>query len=130
MSRKSKGINAERELWHMFWQKGWACIRVAGSGASKYPTPDIIASNGKRVLAIECKSCKGDYQYLETDEIQKLKKFSDIFSAEPWFAIRFSNTTWKCVHLSDLKQSGNSYAVYRTTQALSFEELTQPSAPP
>ncbi|MFH1510104.1 MAG: Holliday junction resolvase Hjc [Candidatus Woesearchaeota archaeon] len=129
MSRKSKGINAERELLHLFWQKGWACIRVAGSGASRYPTPDIIASNGKRVYAIECKCCKGDYQYFEHEEIEKLKIFSQTFGAEPWVAVRFNNTSWKCLQLGSLKHSRNSYVVYRTTKALTIEELTQPSTP-
>ena len=49
MSTKSKGTNAERELIHAFWGKGYAAIRSAGSGSMKYPSPDIIAAKkGKR----------------------------------------------------------------------------------
>ena len=65
MSRKSKGINAERELIHIFWKtKSWAACRVAGSGAIKYPAPDVLAGNGNILLAIECKACQGDKQAL------------------------------------------------------------------
>ena len=59
MVGKKKGINAERELIHMFWAEKWAAIRVAGSGSSKYPSPDILAGNNLRKLAIECKAISG-----------------------------------------------------------------------
>ena len=32
MSRKGKGINAERDLIHKFWGNSWAAVRVAGLG--------------------------------------------------------------------------------------------------
>ena len=35
VSKKSKGISAERELIHKFWGTGWAAVRVAGRGAIK-----------------------------------------------------------------------------------------------
>lgn len=48
MSHKSKGINAEREIIHLFWSMpGWTACRVAGSGSMKYPSPDVIAGNEK-----------------------------------------------------------------------------------
>jgi Holliday junction resolvase len=56
MKLKAKGSNAERELVHMFWDKGWAAIRVAGSGSSQYPSPDVLAGNNLRKLAVECKA--------------------------------------------------------------------------
>ncbi|MBW2967284.1 Holliday junction resolvase, partial [Candidatus Woesearchaeota archaeon] len=37
MNRKAKGLSAERELIHMFWKNGWSALRVAASGAIKYP---------------------------------------------------------------------------------------------
>ena len=38
MSLKSKGSNAERQLLHMFWDAGWACLRSAGSGSMNHPS--------------------------------------------------------------------------------------------
>ena len=59
MSRKSKGINAERDLIHKFWNvEGWSAVRVAGSGSMKYPSADVLATNKLRRLAIECKTSK------------------------------------------------------------------------
>ena len=53
---KAKGINAERELVHLFHKFGWSAVRIAGSGSSKYPCPDVLAGNGFRRIAIEAKA--------------------------------------------------------------------------
>jgi Holliday junction resolvase len=123
MNRKSKGIKAERELNHLFWAERWACVRVAGSGASRYPTPDLLASNGKRVLAIECKSSKSEYQYLDEHEIEDLKRFSAIFGAEAWIGVRFSGEAWKFYRIKELKKTAKAYMVSRKSDGLSFEVL-------
>ena len=110
MSRKSKGINAERELIHMFWEKGWAAIRVAGSGSTKYPSVDIVAGNKIRKLAIECKAVKDDKKYFDKGEIEQIKLFSETFGAESWLAIRFDRKKWYFVMLEDLKETKEGYS--------------------
>ena len=52
VNRKAKGTKGERELVKFFNNSGWACIRIAGSGSSRYPSPDILAGNAIRRLAI------------------------------------------------------------------------------
>ena len=111
MSVKSKGSNAERELLHMFWSKGIACLRSAGSGSMKYPGPDLIASNKTRTLAIECKSTKDKKKYLDKHDVQQLKEFCDIFGAEPWFAIRFARTNWLFIGIEDIEKTENGYLI-------------------
>lgn len=112
MSRKSKGINAEREIIHSFWKMpGWTACRVAGSGSMKYPSPDIIAGNATRKLAIECKSTKSKYQYFEKEEIEQLLTYSQLFAAEPWLAIRFNRDKFYFIKPKDLKETKNKYAV-------------------
>ena len=66
---KAKGSNAERELVSKFWKKGFASIRVAGSGSSRFPCPDILASNVTRTIAIEAKATKKDIQYFRENQI-------------------------------------------------------------
>ena len=68
MSRKSKGINAERELIRLFEDTNkWSACRVAGSGSSRYPSPDIIAASvdafeeGYNILWMKNKRKKKDY---------------------------------------------------------------------
>ncbi len=114
MSQKKKGSNAEREIIHMFWQTpDWAACRVAGSGSIKYPAPDVIAANTRRKLAIECKTSKGEYQYLQKREIKELLEYSKKTNAEPWIAIKFSRTDWKFIQVKDLKETGKHYMATR-----------------
>ena len=127
MSLKSKGINAERELVHMFWAKNWACLRVAGSGSSKYPSPDLLVGNNLRKLAIECKITKDNKKYFEKNSVFALKKFADIFGAEPWIAIKFKGYEWYFVSLEDMTETGKNFIIDVNTaqsKGLLFEEMT------
>ena len=59
MGGKQKGAVAEREIVSMLWGSNFAAIRAAGSGVQRFYSPDVLASNGSKVLAIECKSERG-----------------------------------------------------------------------
>jgi len=108
---KAKGTNAERELVKLFNEAGWSCIRVAGSGSSKYPAPDILAGNALRRVAIECKITKEQKKYFPHDEIEQLRIFSSRFGAESWIGIKFPNEPWHFVLLEDLEDTGTCRAV-------------------
>ncbi len=126
MSLKSKGINAERELVHMFWGKGWACLRIAGSGSIKYPSPDILTGNSIRRLAIECKTTKDDQKYFDRPHIEALRTFANIFGAEPWVAIKFKGCDWYFISLEDLRGTSNGHMAnveIAKSKGLLFEEL-------
>jgi Holliday junction resolvase len=126
MSRKSKGINAERELIHLFWNKGWVSVRVAGSGSMKYPSADILATNKIRKLAIECKTSKKINKYLAKKEINQLKIFAEAFGAEPWIAIKFDRKEWLFLNIEDLKNTGNNLLISKdiaVKKGLLIEEL-------
>src|SRR3989338_2995739 len=105
MSRKSKGINAERDLIHKFWGNNWAAVRVAGSGSMKYPSADILATNKLRKLAIECKTSKEPWKYVEKADIGQLKTFAELFNAEPWLAVKFDKKEWLFMALDDLDET-------------------------
>ena len=126
MSRKSKGINAERDLIHKFWANNWAAIRIAGSGSSRYPSPDVLAGNNLRKLAIECKTSKEKTRYLTFDEIQDLQEFAKLFGAESWIAIKFDKTEWFFCTIEDLQKTKGNYAITKEmlkTKGILFEEL-------
>jgi len=129
MSKKSKGINAERELIKLFAETGkWFACRVAGSGSSRFPSPDIIAGNTLRKLAIECKTSGNKSKYLTKEEVKELKIFSELFGAEPWIAVRFDRTDWLFISIEDLKDTGNNYLVsleMARNKGLLFEELIE-----
>ena len=127
MSRKSKGIAGERELVHLFWDtKEWACHRIAGSGSSRYPSPDLLASNNIRKLAIECKTIKADSLYIPKEEIRSLMEFARMFGAEAWLATKFNSKDWLFFTMDDLKETDASYSVnieLGKLKGLLFEEL-------
>ncbi|MBI4738136.1 Holliday junction resolvase [Candidatus Woesearchaeota archaeon] len=126
MRVKSKGINAERELIHLFWKHGWAAIRTAGSGSNHYPSPDIIAGNAIRRVALECKVTKEIKQYLTKKEVTELQEYSKKFGAESWIAVKFDHVDWFFVPTSELECTGESFALGledAKMRGLQFEEL-------
>jgi Holliday junction resolvase len=128
MSIKEKGSNAERELLHMFWAKGWACLRSAGSGSMKYPGPDLLVGSREknRRLAIECKTSKSEKVYLGEHDVLQLKDFCEIFDSRPWFAVKFSRRGWIFIAIEDIDKTPTGYAIdskIANLRGLSFEEL-------
>lgn len=127
MSRKSKGINAEREIVKLFAETGqWFACRVAGSGSSPFPSPDIIAGNDRRKLALECKTLKEGKKYLDQEGINQLTQFSKIFGAEPWLAMKFDRQSWSFLKPEDLEKTGNCFAISQDLikkKGITFQEL-------
>jgi len=121
---KAKGSAAERELLTMLWGAGFAGIRAAGSGVTKFYCPDVLASNGSRILAVECKSTKFKYQYFDPEQVRQLQEFSKIFKSEAWLAVKFS-TEWKFFRPEDLQQTKTALTVQKdTTTAKFFADIT------
>ena len=128
MSRKSKGTNAERELVHLFQANGWSAVRIAGSGSSKYPSPDVLASNAIRRVAVECKTLGRDKKYFTEDDLGQLKEFSVKFGTESWIGMRFDNQPWYFLNLEDLEKTGKNWAIsleLAQQKGLKFEELIE-----
>lgn len=126
MSRKSKGINAERDLIHKFWSNKWASCRIAGSGSMRYPSADILATNKIRHLAIECKTIKNHCKYMEKEEIEQLKEFAELFNAEPYIAIKFNRQEWLFITLEDLEETNKNFMINikkAEIKGILFEEL-------
>ncbi len=108
--KKAKGTRGERELIKIFNETGsWCAIRAAGSGSSRYPSPDIVAANAVRRLAIECKVTKDLKKYFQQDEIEQLRIFSRLFGAEGWVGIKFAREPWYFLLLEDLENTGSMW---------------------
>jgi len=126
MSTKSKGTRYERELFHMFWNNGFVAIRTAGSGSTPMPAPDLIASNSRKIFAVECKAVHSLRKYFPPKEINELNEFSRKFGAEPYIAIRFDRKGWFFVHTNDLSFSKTNYYIsfeLAETKGKKFEEI-------
>ena len=125
---KTKGSRTERELVQLFNKTGnWCAIRVAGSGLTKDPNPDVLAGTKGRTLAIECKATKSDYKYLEPEDIEQIVNFSDRFGAEAWFGIRFNNKGWLFLKPNQLEKTKNENSIINKKIAeekgITFENL-------
>ncbi len=126
MSSKRKGTRYERELFHMFWDNNWVSLRTAGSGSTPMPAPDLIASNSKKILAIECKAINSSRKYFPQKEINELNEFSEKFGALPYIAIRFDRKGWFFVHTNDLGFGKTNYYIsfdLAQEKGLKFEEI-------
>jgi len=97
-----------------------------GSYKNSDPNPDVLVGNGKRYLAVECKSTK-DTKYLVDTDIKQITEFSEKFGAEPWFGIKFNNQGWFFIKPNELvKSKGDSYVIsllIAKEKGLSFEKL-------
>ena len=109
--KKGKGTAGERELVHMFWQRGWPCIRVAGSGSGRYPSPDLLAGNRERKVALECKTIGNRNIYISKEQINGLKEFCAGFGAEAYVGVKFPKDGWLFLSLDDLNECKSSYTV-------------------
>jgi Holliday junction resolvase len=126
---KAKGSRAERELINMFWQAGWAAMRAAGSGSTQYPSPDIVAGNANKKIAIEAKfTASNTTKYFAQKEITELQYFCDKFGAEPWVAVKFDKESWYFFPIHDLKETGKNFAITlkdAKIQGLLFEDIVK-----
>lgn len=126
MSRKSKGINAERDLVHSFWSNGVPAIRVAGSGSSKYPCPDLLVGNSNQKFAIESKITKETKKYFTKKEIEELKNFSNMYGASPIIAIKFNKSEWFFLKINELDETEKNLVIdikNAKLKGLLFEEI-------
>jgi Holliday junction resolvase len=127
LTARIKGSRAERELFHLLWDNAWSVVRVAGSGSTTRPAPDLLAGNGLKSVAIECKSTKDEKKYFERKEIEELLEFADKFGAEAWAALRFDNKGWWFIEAAKLKKSkGDNFFIslnHLKREGLVFDEF-------
>jgi Holliday junction resolvase len=115
------GSREERELVKMLWDADCAAMRApASGGATKKPLPDVIAGNGRVYLAIEVKSSSLERIYINSEKIEGLKEFSEIFGAIPYIGVKFLRKKWRFICLEDLHQTKNNN--YRVNIDLAFDK--------
>jgi len=94
MAHYNKGANAERELLKLFWAKGYAVARSAGSGKNALPMPDLIVMGKGRSMVIEAKAWKNNNLTILEYQMEELFKWRDIARAEVYVAWRYPNKGW------------------------------------
>ena len=127
-NKKAKGTAAENELIHKFWETNeWVCVRVAGSGSTKYPAPDLLASKGDKKIVMEVKAVNTVKKYFTGQEIRDLEYFAQKFGAEAWVGIKFEQNQWFFIPSSELEQTkSENYSISlidMKRKGFSFEEM-------
>lgn len=111
MSNKSKGSNAERELYEMFVKNNFRAVRVAGSGRMDNADCDLIAGKKGEKYCIEAKSSKKPVKYITKEQVENFMIFSEIFGLTPVIAVRFNRIGWYFLSPSDLEDSGKNLVI-------------------
>lgn len=126
-NKKAKGTAGENELIHQLWENEWVCVRVAGSGSTKYPAPDLLASNGHKRVVMEVKVVNGVKKYFTGQEIRDLNYFGEKFGAEAWVGVKFEGGQWFFIPTSELEMTkSENYVVdliKMKRQGFNFEEF-------
>lgn len=129
MASKNKGTRYERELFHMFWDTNeFSAVRIAGSGSTPMPAPDLVVGGKNKHFAIECKSVKASSKYFKEGEIEELILFANKFGAQPYVAIRFNNRGWFFVKPENLKKTNKTFCLsyeLAKEKGISFEKLIE-----
>ena len=94
MNRYAKGANAERELIQQLYSLGFSVARMAGSGKTSLPSPDIIALNKYKKLAFECKAWNGNYLSIPAQQMRELISWGKKAEVEMFVAWKMPNHGW------------------------------------
>ncbi|MGI6589142.1 MAG: Holliday junction resolvase Hjc [Candidatus Iainarchaeum sp.] len=128
MARYNKGANAERELIHSFSKVGFAVLRVAGSGVSPLPSPDVVAIKGGRILAIECKAWKGEYLAIPRTTMLDEVNWAKVAGAEFFVGWKVPREGWLFVRFNDFHDAGKNFMISlkeARVKSVSFDDLVK-----
>lgn len=126
-NKKAKGTAGENELIHRFWDNNWVCVRVAGSGATQYPSPDLLASRGDKRIVMEVKVISDVKKYFTRTQIKDLEYFAEKFGAEAWVGVRFEDDQWFFLPTFELEMTkAENYVIDLITmkrKGFTFDEM-------
>ncbi|MCX8189698.1 MAG: Holliday junction resolvase Hjc [Candidatus Diapherotrites archaeon] len=128
MARYNKGANAERELLGMFYSAGFAVVRVAGSGASKYPEPDCLALKKEKKFAFECKARSGKYLNIPKEQLESLVAWANQAGLTAYIAWKMPRKGWLFIKPACFVLRKKGYAISMDAAlrlGQTFEDISQ-----
>lgn len=111
MAYYNKGANAERELIHVFFEHGFSVVRVAGSGKTALPAPDIVALKDGKILCFECKAWDKNYLNISSQQMDEVVGWSDRAGAILHIAWKLSHKGWIFFQPNQMKKTGKGYSM-------------------
>lgn len=111
MAHYNKGANAERELIKILFDKGFAVLRVAGSGVSPLPSPDVVALKNGRIIAIECKAWKGAHLAIPIQTFNDEVNWAKVAGAEFFIGWKVPRNGWFFAQAQEFHAAGKNYLI-------------------
>ena len=127
MAHFNKGANAERELIHTLSDMGFAVLRVAGSGVSPLPSPDVVALKCGRILAFECKAWKGAHLAIPIVTFNDEVNWAKTAGAEFFVGWKIPREGWLFVKSEHFHNAGKNFMISleeAKKQSITLEVLT------
>jgi Holliday junction resolvase len=106
-----KGANAERELIHILFKKGLAVLRVAGSGTSSLPCPDVVAMKPGLQLAIECKAWSKAYLSISNAQMAELRSWAKKAGTDFYVAWKIPRKGWRFLKPMQFNKGKKGYNI-------------------
>jgi len=111
MVHHPKGANAERELMRLFFERGFSVVRIAGSGTSPLPAPDIIAIKKGRIIAVECKARKTKNLAITVAQIGELLDWAGRAGAESLVGWKIPRKGWFFLEPGQMRDTGKFFTI-------------------
>jgi len=127
VSMTQSGVQAERNLVHLFWNAGFAVLRApASGGGTLLPRPDLIVGSKERqkFFVLEIKTARKDVIYINEDQIKGLLEFASRIGFEAILGVKFKKHRSGFLFLlvpDELEQVKNS-SNYKITFALASQK--------
>jgi Holliday junction resolvase len=110
MYRYGKGARNERELIHLFEEKGYSVVRSAGSGVNAV-SPDILVFRRGKQYAIECKAWDSDRVAIDHEKYNALLSWEENTGITTLLAWKMPYEGWYFAYLSELEKNEKSYSI-------------------
>ena len=126
MAHYRKGANAERELIHMLFEKGFSVVRTAGSGKTPLPAPDMVALKPEKQFAFECKAWSAANLALPIAQMDELVQWSKRAGVQPFVAWKVPRKGWFFLRPRQLHKTSKFWLISRKDAmrlGLSFDQL-------
>jgi len=109
MTGYGKGARGERELIHLFAEKGYSVIRAAGSGVAG-ECPDLLVFKRGTQYAFECKAWKSSRITIDKEHYSALKRWEENTGITTMLAWRMDRLGWFFIYLGELEENPSGYS--------------------
>ena len=110
---------------HLFFARGFSVVRIAGSGTSPLPAPDIIAIKNKRIVAVECKARKAKNLAISIGQGGELLDWAEKAGGEPWIGWKIPRKGWFFLKTGQMRDTGRFFTINQANEMSKGKSLDE-----